>query len=316
MKILLINNNPLVSRMLALCTRDEDIILDEVKSVDAVGEGSYDLLFVDDSSYVDQVDTLLEEGRIRQKVFISYSADSVKGFDETIKKPFLPSQIINVIENVDMTEIWDTSLEKHSIFPLATEGESEDHMEQPDIFPLPLDKDEMLKEEIPEEEEPELQKEDEAEEWKLTDEEEDDTEVLDSNEIEKIKALLDMDEEEDLALELLNEEEYEARKVEVITEQLIADGLEILGEEEIIDALSVKHKEKPADKRKKSKSKSKEKKKKAEKKKKKASKFSKDELGSIEDAVAFALESLDPKKMKKLLKGKEIELNIKLEDND
>jgi len=304
--------------MLALCTRDEDIVLDEVKSVDAVGEGRYDLLFVDDSSYVGQVDALLEEGRIRQKVFISYSADSAKGFDETIKKPFLPSQIINVIENVDMTEIWDTSLEKHSIFPLATEGESEDHMEVPDIFPLPLDKDEMLKEEIQDEEESDLQKEDEAAEWKLSDEEEDDTEVLDSNEIEKIKALLDMDEEDDLALELLNEEEYEARKVEVITEQLIADGLEILGEEEIIDALSVKHKEKPADKRKKSKSKSKEKhkKKKAEKKKKKASKFSKDELGSIEDAVALALESLDPKKMKKLLKGKEIELNIKLEDND
>lgn len=320
MKILLINNNPLVSRMLALCTRDEDIVLDEVKSVDAVGEGRYDLLFVDDSSYVDQVDALLEEGRIRQKVFISYSGDSAKGFDETIRKPFLPSQIINVIENVDMTEIGDTSLDTDSIFPLAKEGESEDHIELPDIFPLPVDEDEMLQKEIQEEEEPELQKEDEAEEWKLTDEEEDDTEVLDSNEIEKIKALLDMDEEEDLALELFNEEDYEARKVEVITEQLIADGLEILEEEEIIDALSDKHKEKPADKRKKSKSKRKEKhkekKKKAEKKKKKASKFSKDELGSIEDAVALALESLDPKKMKKLLKGKEIELNIKLEDND
>lgn len=330
MKILLINNNPLVSRMLALCTRDEEFVLDEVKSVGAVGEGNYDLLFVDDSSYADQVDALLEEGRIRHKVFISYSADDAKGFDETIKKPFLPSQIINVIKNVDMMEIGDTSLEKHSIFPLATEGENEDQIELPDIFPLPVDKDEMLEkkieeekieeEEIQEENEPEFQKEDEAEEWKLAEVEEDDTEVLDSNEIEKIKALLDMDEEEDLAPELLSEEDYEARKVEVITEQLIADGLEILEEEEIIDAVSVKNKEKPADKRKKSKSKSKEKqkekKKKAEKKKKKASKFSKNELGSIEDAVALALESLDPKKMKKLLKGKEIELNIKLEDND
>ncbi len=320
MKILLINNNPLVSRMLALCTRDEDIVLDEVKSVDAVGEGTYDLLFVDDSSYADQIDALLEEGRIRQKVFISYSADDTKGFDETIKKPFLPSQIINVIESVDMTEIWDTSLEKHSIFPLATEGESEDQTELPDIFPLPVEVDEILQEEIAEEREPELQKEDEVEEWKLAVEEEDDTEVLDGNEIEKIKALLDMDEEEDLALELLNEDDYEARKVEVITEQLIADGLEIIEEEEIIDVLSVKNKEKQADKRKKSKSKSKEKhkekKKKAEKKKKKASKFSEDELGSIEEAVALALESLDPKKMKKLLKGKAIELNIKLEDDD
>jgi len=325
MKILLINNNPLVSRMLALCTRDEDIVLDEVKSVDAVGEGRYDLLFVDDSSYVEQVDTLLEEGRIREKVFISYTADDAKGFDETIKKPFLPSQIIKVIESVDMTEIWDTNLKKHSIFPLAKDGQIEEQMEQPDIFPVPVDQDEMseevIEEKIEEEEVAVLQKEDKTEEWKLEDEE-DETEVLDSDEIEKIKALLDMDEEEDLALGHLNEEDYEVRKVEVIKEQLIADGLEILGEEEIIDAVSVKHDEAPEDKRKKIKSKSKEekkkkkKKKKAENKKKKYSKFSEDELGTIEDAVALALESLDPKKMKKLLKGKEIELNIKLEDND
>ena len=74
MKILLINNNPLVSRMLALCTRDEDIVLDEVKSVDAIGEVAYDLLFVDDGSYVDQIDALFESGKIRKKVFLSFHA--------------------------------------------------------------------------------------------------------------------------------------------------------------------------------------------------------------------------------------------------
>ena len=329
MKILLINNNPLVSRMLALCTRDEEFVLDEVKSVDAIGEVAYDLLFVDDESYVDQVDALLKEGSIRQKVFISYSADTVKDFDETIKKPFLPSQILKVIENVDMREIWDTSLEKHSIFPLATENESkneekEEKEEIPVIFSLPVDEDELQKEEMQEEgieaeavgiEEDEVS----IAEPELLEEPE--TEVLNSDEIEKIKALLEMDDEseEEHVLDFLSEDDYEARKVEVIKEQLIADGLEILEEEEIIDALSVKNKEKPADKRKKSNSKSKEKSKKVKSKKeekKKVSKFTKDELAHIEDAVALAIEGLEPKKMKKLLKGKEIELNIKLEDND
>lgn len=324
MKILLINNNPLVSRMLALCTRDEDIVLDEVKSVEGIGEGKYDLLFVDDSSYVDQIDALLEEGRIRKKVFISYRADDAKGFDETIQKPFLPSQIIKLIESVELTEIGDTSLEKHSIFPLASEDESEDQAEEPVIFPLSVDENEIVIEEIGEEEK--LQKEDVIDEWKLTLSEEDDTEVLDGDEIEKIKALLDMDDEaeEDHEVELLSGHDLEARKVEVIKEQLIADGLEIVEEEEIMDVLRDKNEKKSSDKRKKNKSrnkektkeKNKEKSKKEEKKKKKSSKFTKDELLSIENSVLLALESLDPKKMKKLLKGKEIELNIKLEDND
>ncbi len=299
MKILLINNNPLVSRMLALCTRDEDIVLDEVKSVDAIGEVAYDLLFVDDGSYVDQIDALFETGKIRKKVFLSFHADDMQGFDETIKKPFLPSQIINIIENVDMDEVFYDDGEKHSIFPMATEenDEVEEVFELPDIFPLETEDEEEI-----EEEELEIQME------TLT-------EVLNTDEIDKIKALLEMDDEEPLE-ELLSEDDHEARKVEVIKEQLIADGLEIVEEEEILDALSVKHKEKPADKRKKSKLKSKEKSKKEKKKKKKTSKFTKDELVHIEDAVALALESLEPKKMKRLLKGKEIEFNIKLEDND
>ncbi len=328
MKILLINNNPLVSRMLALCTRGEDIVLDEVKSVDGIGEETYDLLFVDDASYADTIDALLKDGSIKQKVFISYSTDASDGFDETIKKPFLPSQIIKVIESVELTETGDESLEKHSIFPLSTEEGSEEESEEPAIFPLPVEdesKDEVL--ELPEE--PEIDeltifslpvKDESEEEIELP--EELDTAVLDNDEIEKIKALLEMDDEaeEDHGPELLSEDDYEARKVEVIKEQLIAEGLEIVEEEEILDAFSAKSKEKTLDKRKKSKSKDKgkekmkERSKKEKKQKKKVSKFTKKEVSSIEEAFIRAFKNLEPKQMKKLLKGKEIEVKIKLED--
>jgi uncharacterized membrane protein len=347
MKILLINNNPLVSRMLALCTRDEEFELVEVKSMDEIGEETYDLLFVDDASYADPVDVLLDDGSIKQKVFISYSSEAVKGFDETIKKPFLPSQIINVIESVELTEVGDESLEKHSIFPLSTEEaeieeveEIEEEAEDLAIFSLPVEdesEDEIL--ELPEETEIEegkseekaeepvifpLSIEDETQEEEIELLEEVDTEVLDSNEIEKIKALLEMDDEaeEDHDLELLSEDDYEVRKVEVIKEQLIAEGLEIVEEEEILDVLSNKSKEKSSDKAKKSKTKRKEKgkekmkekNKKVKKEKNKASKFTKKEVSSIEEAFTRALENLKPKQMKKLLKGKEIEVKIKLED--
>ena len=71
MKILLINANPVVSRLLALCTRDTHLLLDEVTSVGDIKEVTYDLVFVDDGSYVDTIDTFLEEGKIRKKIFIS-----------------------------------------------------------------------------------------------------------------------------------------------------------------------------------------------------------------------------------------------------
>ena len=121
MKILLINANPVVSRLLALCTRDTHLLLDEVTSVDEVKDVGYDLVFVDDGSYSDHIDSFLEEGNSRKKIFISYVKEAVEGFDETIQKPFLPSQIIKVIESVGRDETVDSDLEIHSIFPLASE---------------------------------------------------------------------------------------------------------------------------------------------------------------------------------------------------
>jgi len=49
-KILLINANPVVSRLFALCTRDEHIQLDEAEDIKEAETGKgYDLLFVDDA---------------------------------------------------------------------------------------------------------------------------------------------------------------------------------------------------------------------------------------------------------------------------
>ena len=294
MKILLININPVVSRLLALCTRDTHLMLDEVTCVDEIQDVKYDLLFVDDGSYVDPVDAFLEEENIRKKIFISYVKDAVQGFDETIQKPFLPSQILKVIESVDMSEVVEEQIEKHSIFPLAPEEPNveEEQEEVEEVL-------ELSAETVSEEEEVES-----SEELPLN--------VLDGDEIDRIKALLEMDDEESDLVEHLSEDEVHSRKVEVIKEQLISEGLEILDEDEIIDVLSSKTKEKKALKCKKNKLKHK----KEQKKKQDLLGCSKEELFLLEMAVTKAILSLKPKKMKKFLKGKEIELKIKLEDND
>ncbi len=287
MNILLINDNPVVSRLLALCTRGEHIGLDEVKCVDDMKDDRYDILFVDDASYVDPIDSLLEDRSIRKKIFISYNEEKVKGFDETIKKPFLPSRIMKVIESVNMGEDLEDNIEENIPISHLLKEEIVEEEVLPDIFPLPL--------------------EDEESDDIFEPEENAGTEILNSDEIEKIKALLDMDDEIDLPDdELLSDDEYEARKVKVIKEKLIADGLEIVEEDEIVEELSsvaidtFEDIDEQIDKKKKS---------------KKKTLFNDDELSRIEDAVMVALEKLKPKKIKKLLNGKKIEIKIKLEDN-
>ena len=285
MKILLINANPVVSRLLELCTRHEDIILDEVKSVDALQEADYDLLFINEASYEEKVDLLLANKRIRKKVFISYDEDPKEGFDLTIKKPFLPSQITEVIESVDMSEEIGQSDEE--ILPSVLESiEEELYVEEPlpSIFPLSSEELEESEEvlEVVQSSAPE---------------------VLDSKEIEKIKALLDMDDE--IAADApISDDEYEARKVKVIKEQLIAEGLEIIEEDAIVEELSTAA---PQTDKKVEKSK---------KKQKKEGEFSQKERAQIEAAVEAALGKMKPKKIKKLRKGKKIEIKIKLEDEE
>jgi len=312
MKILLINANPVVSRLLALCTRDAHLFLDEVTGVDELKDVVYDLVFVDDGAYVEAVDAFLGKGKIRKKIFISYMKDTVKGFDGTIKKPFLPSQIIKVIESVEK----DESVEKHFIFPLASEDvslETDASLEKEGELSIfsPEVEDERVEEVLVDTEADDLT------DIVIEDEEFDFSEglplnVLDGNEIEKIKALLDMDNDETEPVEHLSEDEVHFRKVEVIKEQLISEGLEILDEDEIIDVLSAKTKEKKALKCKKSNLKQK----KEQKKKQDILHCSKEELLQLETAVTQALVRLKPKKVKKFLKGKKIELEIKLEDND
>ena len=289
MTILLINDNPVVSRLLALCTRDDDMLLEKVSDIDKASAERYDVLFVDEASCEGDVASLSTRLDVGKKIYLSYSDDPTAGFDETIKKPFLPSQIIDILKTVEVRESVDEVLVEETFIDDVETEEIALTEEVPSIFPLSAE---------------EIDEEEQSEEVDVN------PEVLNLDEIEKIKALLDMDEEEVEALDL-NEEAYESRKIEVIKEQLIADGLEIFEEEAIVDELSKVKKLKKKSKETKSKT---EKIKKSAKKKKKNENFTEDEWSTIENALGDAINKLKPKKIKKLLKGKEIEVNIKLED--
>ena len=289
MTILLINDNPVVSRLLSLCTRDEEMVLEKVSNISDANAVRYDVLFVDEASCEGDVASLSNRLDVAKKIYLSYSDDPMAGFDETIKKPFLPSEIIAILKTVEVREPVAEILTEESSMDETEVEEPSSNEEVVSIFPLSA-------EEIDEEE---------------SGVEDINSEVLNLDEIEKIKALLDMDEEEVEAFDL-NEETYESRKIEVIKEQLIADGLEIFEEEEIVDELSKAKKLKEKSENVELKT---DKVKESGQKKKKNAKLTESEWADIENAVKNAINALEPKKIKKLLKGKSVKISIKLEDN-
>jgi len=257
MHILLINKNPVVSRLLSLCTHNESLKLEEIKEIESCKRNSYDVVFVDEAAYEGKIQKLNESLKVEKKVLFTHTDTSTNDFDVVIQKPFLPSEILEVLESVMDKE--DTSEEEQI------------HANQ----------------------------------------------VLDSNEVEKIKELLEINEmDHDSSEEVLSDAEYEARKIKAIKEQLIAEGLEIVEEKEILEDFEVdksstewKLSEEEnvfLDKVKKKKNKIK-----SAKKKNKQLAHKDDDL--IIQAVELAMRTLKKKQRKRLLKGKEVEITIKLE---
>ena len=286
MHILLININPVVSRLISLCMREDHIDFEEVQHIGAVSRDKYDIVFVDEASYDDETQEVLMNLIMRKKVFLSSNdevSEMTSVFDSVIKKPFLPSRITAELEGLEEEDTLEPDIEVHSIFPLSSDMESIDDPEE--------------NSEIKEEEE------------KV------DTKVLDLNEIDKIKVLLDMDEE----VEEVSEEEYESRKVEVIKQQLIADGLEIVDEDEYVETLSKKPLAEKNKKSKKMQARKNDEKKNQSKKSKESKKIKKDkkheeEIFTFEEALLAAVEGMKVKKIKKLLKGAKVTIKINFKD--
>lgn len=130
MYILLINSDPTVSRLMMLCTREEELILEEVSDIESLVRTHYDIVFVDDASYPAKIG----EFPTTKKVLFSNQKNDLNEFDLIIEKPFLPSKIIEYIADVkdevlhsnDITTSED-SVDGHFIFPLSTEDMAEDN---------------------------------------------------------------------------------------------------------------------------------------------------------------------------------------------
>jgi len=104
MKILLINNNPVVSRLTALSARKENIEIDEIQEVTELNSDSYDIIFVDADSLSKDVHEAINKSIKVQKSVLFYAdgdEEEKSTFDLTILKPFLPSEVSAVIRSVE-----------------------------------------------------------------------------------------------------------------------------------------------------------------------------------------------------------------------
>ena len=204
MNILLINTNPVVARLFSLSTQEDDNVLYQVSDIKQIDALVYDIIFIDDASYNEESEEFLlsldEKEEMSKKVLISSKQKVDSTFDEIIKKPFLPSKIIQTINK----------------FSLPLE------MQIPEIETV----EELSKEE------PLLNSFEglfEREEKSTSSE----PSILDSNELDKIKLLLEMDNELNEEMPLLEEEKKvkKEKKPFVLTEkdeELIEEAVEII----------------------------------------------------------------------------------------
>ncbi|MEA3227744.1 MAG: hypothetical protein U9P38_01595 [Campylobacterota bacterium] len=96
MTILLLNDNPVVNKLVTLSAQKTSDELDVVDSIDDIKNSSYDLLVLDDTVYDSEILNKLQEKITYKKSLFIYSKTSkeVSGFTSTLKKPFLPTDLV------------------------------------------------------------------------------------------------------------------------------------------------------------------------------------------------------------------------------
>jgi hypothetical protein len=99
MKILLVNSNPVVSRLTALSARKESVELDEIRDILELKKSDYNIVFVDSESYTIELSAVLKNSGIKRKVlfYTQDDKDKDKIFNFTILKPFLPSEVSAIL---------------------------------------------------------------------------------------------------------------------------------------------------------------------------------------------------------------------------
>jgi hypothetical protein len=125
MHILLVNTNPVISRLMFLILRnDKSIVLDEVSGTELPTEVYYDILFVDEKCCsTEEMKIFLQRASMKKKILLTTSKEKhFEGIDYVIRKPFLPSEITSVIQSFSYNEKSRSKEKKKQGFSIFTSG--------------------------------------------------------------------------------------------------------------------------------------------------------------------------------------------------
>lgn len=126
MKILLFNDNPVVQKLVALSAQKTKDELTVASSPEQIEQESCDLLIVDDALYSDEMfETIKEEVAFKNSLLMSTRGNAVPaGFDNVINKPFLPTDLVDTLIQIEKRIIAAASHEAPAAF--APEHENEE----------------------------------------------------------------------------------------------------------------------------------------------------------------------------------------------
>ena len=145
MKVLLLNDNPVVDRLVTLSAEKRKDDLVKVKGHNALEAGHYDLLIVEESSAASHLpEEIADNVKYGYTLFIAARATAVLDmYDSTLSKPFLPTELLGVFQKAD-----DLAELKHAD-PEDENREDElfgDEIEELSVLERPFDEDDLLAE--------------------------------------------------------------------------------------------------------------------------------------------------------------------------
>ena len=181
MKILLINDNPVVNKLVTLSAQKTSDELEVVDNLDAIAYSNYDLVVIDDTLYSDDLLVELNEKiKYTKSLYVcSRDAEAVETFTEVLKKPFLPTDLVELFATIGqdvLTVDLDSEDEIDSFDDISLDG-VEDFDDILELDDLESDSDDLDLEDLSEN-------------------------ILDNEEAQKVKNLLEETEDEvELTLE-------------------------------------------------------------------------------------------------------------------
>ncbi len=253
MRILLLNENPVVNKLVTLSAKKTSDELDSIANVEEIEGSSYDLLVLDDTCYTeDVIEHIKQKTSFSKSLYIcSKDAKEVDGFTSILKKPFLPTDLVELFSSLSKDvvagDIEEDSFSDHAISlddSLTLDEDLDDELEDELSFDDDLDDDKLVLDHE------ELSLEDEIEDLDLSlneddkdlsldelsegiDEDESSESVLDEEEVQEVQNLLDeTSEDEELSLD---DEEELSLEDEIEDEELSLDEDEELSLEDEIE---------------------------------------------------------------------------------